>query len=182
MTFLADSNSFHNGDDRVEVVCDLAELQEQAMKLVANAVTAALNAEHADGPDHVTVLITGDEHIRELNKKFKRTNEITDVLSFNEALVSRCSKDGATNDDPDVNRPSSVTAENIEFRTLGEIAISLPQVNRQAAQNGKSADRELAMLTIHGVLHLLGYHHAEPDEERIMFGKTDAVLATVLWK
>lgn len=182
MTFPADSNSFHNDDDRVEVVCDLDRLQEQAMKLVANAAAAALNAEHAEGPDHVTVLITGDEHIRELNKKFKHTNEITDILSFNEASVSGWSKNGATNDDQDINWPISVTAGDIESRTLGEIAISLPQVNRQAAKNGTSADHELAMLTIHGVLHLLGYHHAEPDEERVMFGKTDAVLAAVLWK
>ena len=152
------------------------------MNLVANAAAAALNAEHTEGPDRVTVLITGDEHIRELNKKFKRTDEITDVLSFNEAVVSGCSKEDATNDDRDVDWPSSVTAGDIESRRLGEIAISLPQVNRQAAQNGKSADHELAMLTIHGVLHLLGYHHAEPDEERVMFGKTDTVLAAVLWK
>ncbi len=66
--------------------------------------------------------------------------------------------------------------DNIELDRLGDIAISLPQVERQAAENGKPPERELAMLTVHGVLHLLGYDHAEPDDEKIMFGKTDVIL------
>ena len=60
--------------------------------------------------------------------------------------------------------------------TLGDIAISLPQARRQAAAAGHSEDREVAMLTAHGVLHLLGYDHAEPDEEREMTGITAAIL------
>jgi probable rRNA maturation factor len=73
----------------------------------------------------------------------------------------------------------SESAEQVESGRLGDIAISLPQVARQAAENGKSVKRELAMLTIHGVLHLLGYDHAELDKEKVMFGKTDVVLAEI---
>ena len=67
----------------------------------------------------------------------------------------------------------------VNIERLGDIVISLPQIERQAAGNGKSTERELAMITIHGVFHLLGYDHAEPEEEKIMFGKTDVVLAGI---
>jgi probable rRNA maturation factor len=117
-------------------------------------------------------MVTGDERIRELNRDFKGEDEITDVLSFN-----------VGNADDDAGDASAdgewLDLDESEDERLGDIAISLPQVVRQAAENGKSADRELAMLTIHGVLHLLGYDHAEPDEEKEMFGKTDVVLADV---
>jgi probable rRNA maturation factor len=168
----ADTDSFTSEDGRVEVVFDLEELSESQISLVMKAALAGLDAEHQDGPDQVTVMVTGDERIRELNRDFKGEDEITDVLSFN-----------VGNADDDAGDASAdgewLDLDESEDERLGDIAISLPQVVRQAAENGKSADRELAMLTIHGVLHLLGYDHAEPDEEKEMFGKTDVVLADV---
>ena len=62
---------------------------------------------------------------------------------------------------------------------LGDIAISVPQTKRQALAKGVTFERELAMLAIHGTLHLLGYDHAEPEDERVMFGKTDDALDEV---
>jgi hypothetical protein len=59
------------------------------------------------------------------------------------------------------------------------VVISLPQVERQAGEAGNPADHELAMLTVHGVLHLLGYDHERPDEEKVMSGKTGRILAEV---
>ena len=99
-------------------------------------------------------------------------DEITDVLSFNVGNVD----EGSGGDDE---WPEFAGSVEVASGRLGDIAISLPQVIRQAAENGKSADRELAMLAIHGVLHLLGYDHAELDEEKVMFGKTDVVLAEI---
>ena len=138
------------------------------------AAVAALDAEHTVGPDHLTVMITGDRRIRDLNRTFKGDDEVTDVLSFGETAGSALD-DGSDEAWPEV--PEIDENRDAGSGRLGDIAISLPQVERQAVENGKSTDRELAMITVHGVLHLLGYDHAGPDEEKIMFGKTAAVLA-----
>jgi probable rRNA maturation factor len=164
----ADTDSFLSEDGRVEVVFDLDDVADSNISLVMNAAVAGLDSEQFDGPDHITVMITGDERIRELNRDFKGEDAITDVLSFNVE---------PDEDDSDDEWPETGDSDEEGSNRLGDIAISLPQVVRQAAENGKSADRELAMLTIHGVLHLLGYDHAELEEEKIMFGKTDVVLA-----
>mgnify|MGYP004000292217 FL=1 len=166
-----DTDSFLSEDGRVEVVFDLDELADSNIELVMKSAVAGLDSEQFEGPDHITVMITGDERIRELNRDFKGEDEITDVLSFN---VEDDENDSGDDEWPEMG-DSSESEE--EPNRLGDIAISLPQVVRQAAENGKSADRELAMLTIHGGLHLLGYDHAEIDEEKVMFGKTDVVLA-----
>ena len=162
----ADTDSFTSEDGRVEVVFDLEELSESQISLVMKAALAGLDAEHDEGPDQITVMVTGDERIRDLNRDFNGEDEITDVLSFN---VIDDAGDAADDDWLDLD-------DSADDR-LGDIAISLPQVVRQAAENGKSSEHELAMLTIHGVLHLLGYDHADPDEEKEMFGKVDVVLA-----
>jgi probable rRNA maturation factor len=173
----ADTDSFLSEDGRVEVVFDLEGLSEADITLVMKAALAGLDSEQFDGPDRVTVMITGDERIRELNREFKGEDEITDVLSFNDGNMD--DDDAANSDDewPEIGEVDGMGETGSD--RLGDIAISLPQVARQAAENGKSTDRELAMLTIHGVLHLLGYDHAELDEEKIMFGKTDVVLAGI---
>jgi probable rRNA maturation factor len=170
---------FRSDDGRVEVVFDLDELSESRMKLVANAALAALDAEHAGGPDRITVMITGDERIRELNREFMGEDEVTDVLSFSEPgnkPVNEAPGAAVSSDNNDT-WPDISGADEVESDRLGDIAISLPQVVRQAAENGKPTDRELAMLTVHGVLHLLGYDHAGVEDEKVMFGKTDVVLA-----
>jgi len=170
----ADTDSFQSEDGRVEIVFDLVDLSESDIALVMKAAVAGLDSEQFDGPDHITVMITGDERIRELNRDFKGEDEITDVLSFN---VDASTDD--TNVDEDEDWPDAGSSEEANSDRLGDIAISLPQVIKQAAENDKSPERELAMLTIHGVLHLLGYDHAELDEEKVMFGKTDVVLARI---
>ena len=121
-------------------------------------------------------MIIGDERIKELNRTFKGEDEVTDVLSFNDVADTVI---GEENEDEWPDFSEIEPTGDIESERLGDIAISLPQVERQAAENGSSADAELAMLTVHGVLHLLGYDHVGPDEEKIMFGKTDVILAGI---
>lgn len=112
----------------------------------------------------VAILITGDERIRELNKEFADEDHITDVLSFQA--------------DPIIDIRQEINdAEAAGF--IGDIAISAPQTARQASDKGCSFERELSMLAIHGTLHLLGYDHAEPDDAKVMFGKTDQALASL---
>jgi probable rRNA maturation factor len=154
--------------DPVPGFSDLASLE----RLVSRAVEAALAAEHTAGPDQVAVLLSDDERLRALNLEFNGADEVTDVLSFNEEEGWRDGVPPAESPDDGFRMPG-------EEPRLGDIVISLPQTKRQSEQHGVPFERELAMLAIHGVLHLLGYDHAEPEEERVMFGKTEEVLQEV---
>jgi probable rRNA maturation factor len=160
---------------RIEVLSDpvpgfsgLPSLEE----LVSRAAEAALAAEHTAGPDQVAVLLSDDERLRALNLEFNGEDEVTDVLSFNETPGWHNGVPPTESDDVGFRAPG-------EEPRLGDIVISLPQTKRQSEQHGVPFERELAMLTIHGVLHLLGYDHADPEEERVMFGKTERVLQEV---
>ena len=142
--------------------------------MVKKAAESTLQAEHKAGPIDVTVMITNDEQIRKLNREFKGEDEITDVLAFNPYT-----KDESTYGDVWPDFADSDVGSQVNKEQLGDIAISLTQVARQAKENGNTTDNELAMLTIHGVLHLLGYDHRSPQEETVMFGKTEVILSKV---
>ena len=172
MTPSSNTNLSHIKNDHVEVICDLEPVSSSTISVVKNAAQSALYAEHKAGPIDVTVMIANDEQIQKLNREFKGEDEITDVLAFNTY---------AKNDDADEwpDFPSSGIRSRVNKQRLGDIAICLPQVARQAAENDNTIDNELAMLTIHGVLHLLGYDHASLEEETVMFGKTKVILSKV---
>lgn len=107
----------------------------------------------AEGTVEIGVVIAGDATVRGLNRTYRAKDRTTDVLSF----ASKGEEDG----DHFVT-PSRKTV------WLGEVIISLPQAERQAVEQGHSLPRELAILITHGVLHLLGYDHEEPEGEKIM--------------
>ena len=93
------------------------------------------------------MLLTGDRQIRELNRTYRGVDETTDVLSF-----------------PSGDFP----ADDVE-RTLGDVAISVEYADRQAAARGVSLTQELAFLTIHGALHLVGLDdETEPERARVV--------------
>ncbi len=148
--------------------------------LLLDVAETTLLREKAAGPDRVTVIITDDEALRKLNREFMGYDEPTDVLSFNAAPGTGALPETA----PDV--PDSADnvspwpdVANEESDALGDIAISFERAVAQAEEAGHDLAHELSVLTAHGVLHLLGYDHAEPDEKRVMFGKTDEILAVV---
>jgi probable rRNA maturation factor len=103
------------------------------------------------------VLITDDETVRRLNREYAGEDHATDVLSFS----LREGEEFATPDGKD---------------RLGEVIISYPTAERQAREAGHPTDDELAHLLVHGILHLLGYDHAEPEEERVMRERESALL------
>jgi probable rRNA maturation factor len=98
----------------------------------------------------LTVRVTGDRELRRLNSSFLGHDEVTDVLSF----------------------PSG---ESTGY--LGDLALSWPAVVRQAAAFGHTPGLEAALLTVHGLLHLLGWDHTTPAEARDMEALTQACLA-----
>lgn len=103
------------------------------------------------------VIIIDNEKIRDLNKVYRKIDRETDVISF------------ALEDEKDMPIIG-------DHRVLGDIYISLEQAEKQALEYGHSLKRELCFLSIHGLLHLLGYDHIEKEEERKMFQKQKEIL------
>src|SRR2546429_5594536 len=104
------------------------------------AVAAAL--EPAGPEPELTVRVTGDRELRRLNRRFLGEDHATDVLSF----------------------PSG----DLQSGYVGDLALSWPAVARQAAASGHPPEVEAALLAVHGLLHLLPWDHANPDEEQAM--------------
>ncbi len=124
-----------------------------------------LNAEKTDKNSEMGLTITGDEQMHRLNREYLDEDRTTDVLSFpmNEPL----------NDKPVfVNAPDGKVH-------LGDVIISYPQAAKQAREHYHAMEREIAILTIHGILHLLGYDHDIPERERIMHEREFEILHIV---
>lgn len=137
---------------------EVYESEVDAFDLV-RAVQAALEIEgHPAG--EVTVVVASDEEVQALNRQYRGLDEPTDVLSF-------------PAQDPAPGFVSSPEAGTY----LGDIIIAFPFTQRQAAALNHPLRDELRLLVIHGTLHLLGYDHAEPEEEARMWARQDTILA-----
>ena len=143
----------------------------------ALTVGAGKRPEGAAGsePQEVNLVIADDEALLELNRTYRGLDEVTDVLSFSPHRAGPYEGEGPppTGDMefPGFPTPSEGAGE------LGEVVVSYPQAKRQALEAKHSVALEVETLVVHGVLHLLGYDHAEADEEREMFALQDAALS-----
>jgi len=120
------------------------------------------------GAAELSVTVTDDDTVRSLNREYAGEDAITDVLAFSQ-------REGEEFAAP----PGGVPV-------LGEVIIAYPQAARQAARastgSGRaavSAEAEVARLLIHGILHLLGYDHAEPEEEHRMRAREEELLSAI---
>ena len=128
-------------------------------------------------PAQMSLLITGDETVHSLNAQFRGLDEVTDVLSF--------SADHAGHWEGEEEPPEEVNeAGDFDFvmppgepSPLGEVIVSYPQAQRQAEERGAPLEHELALLVVHGVLHLTGHDHLEPQETELMQSRERAALA-----
>ncbi len=127
--------------------------------LLRRAIHETLRAENAQGD--VTLLITNDATVAALNQQFLGKEGPTDVLSF-----------PAMDDGDDFVLPPAA----MEEPYLGDIIIALPFTQRQAQRLGRALEDELALLAVHGALHLLGYDHATPAEKAEMWSRQRAIL------
>ncbi len=141
-----------------------------AYRTVKRAIRAALRAEGVTEDVAVSVLLTDDAHIRVLNRDFRDVDSPTDVLSFPASEQTPGAFDPALCDtDPETG-----------CLVLGDMALSLERTAAQAAEYGHSPERELAYLTVHSVLHLLGYDHTDEGPEKArMRAREETVLASI---
>jgi len=157
------------------------ELSELWLRTVMEA--ALVEALPQGEPAQVGLMVTDDKTVQGLNRQFRGLDEVTDVLSFS------ASHSGHWEGDPqesDKASPESVDSEELNFvlppgepSPLGEVIISFPQTIRQAQERNGPVEQELALLIIHGVLHLVGYDHMEPEDEAQMQAKERSALAAV---
>jgi probable rRNA maturation factor len=117
----------------------------------------------------MSIAIVDDERIQQLNREFRGYDEPTDVLSFGMSEESKPAVDDEI--------PFPFPQAPGQALHLGEVIISLPTAERQAAEHSRALEEELRHLLIHGILHLLGHDHAEPEEEAVMRAREVALLA-----
>lgn len=115
--------------------------------LVKKAVRETLEYMNFPYDIEVSVTFCGDDHIKELNGRFRNKDAVTDVLSFP-------LNDFRNGDEPDE-----------ELTELGDIVINLKRASEQAQEYGHSYEREVAFLAVHSTLHLLGIDHEVSEEE-----------------
>ena len=115
-------------------------------KLIRRAILETLDYEKFDHPAEVSVTLVDSEAIRSINKEYRGIDSATDVLSFPQFAPGEEYPGGG-------------------YVPLGDIVISVERAENQALMYGHSFERELAFLTVHSVLHLLGYDHVTSEED-----------------
>jgi probable rRNA maturation factor len=134
-------------------------LKARRLRQIAAAVLAAEGV----GPGvKLSLVFTSDNTVKELNRQYRGQDKTTDVLAFplgedSAAFVS----------------PPGAAAH------LGEVIISYPQASRQAKEAGHTPEKELALLIIHGVLHILGYDHRRAAQAQRMRAREQAILGQI---
>lgn len=122
--------------------------------LFEQAAQAALTHQSAPPASALTIVLTGDETLHDLNLRFMDVDAPTDVLSFPSG------------------EPDPETGETY----LGDILISYPRAEAQAQQGGHPLTAELQLLTVHGTLHLLGHDHYDEEEKAAMWAAQAEIL------
>ena len=135
-----------------------------SIALIKRCVRGALQAEMVGMSCEVSVLITDDWGVRGLNREFRGIDEPTDVLSF---PMQEFSPPGWSNPDSDTLYPDT------GLLPLGDIVLSAQKVFEQARENRQSVECETAYLTVHSVLHLLGYDHVDEAEGKKQMRKRE---------
>jgi probable rRNA maturation factor len=125
--------------------------------LLERAANAALVHESKSLDSELSIVLTDDARLQQLNRDYLGIDAPTDVLSF----------------------PASETDPETGARYLGDILISMPRAQAQAETAGHPLEAEVQLLVVHGVLHLLGHDHAEPEEKARMWAAQAEILETL---
>lgn len=148
----------------LEIIDEQAVLEnkEEMVILMNKAVEKILTHHGLTAELEITLVLTDDKEIQQLNSEFRQINKATDVLSFPQfESISEIKKD---------------VADGTQL-LLGDIVISMETTIRQAEEYGHKLSRELLFLFVHGCLHLLGYDHIHQHEQSIMRNMEEKFMA-----
>lgn len=150
----------------LEIYDDTKNVPEEKIKLIEDILNFAGSYLKLPENAEMSVTLMDNEHIHEINKKYRGVDKPTDVISF-----------AIEEDDPD--EVPIILPEDEEFdipKNIGDIMVSMDKVKEQAEYLGHSEDRELGFLVVHGFLHLNGYDHMKEEDEKEMFGLQREIL------
>lgn len=147
----------------IDFLDETGVVQDEHIKLVEELLQHAAKIEDIDQDSEVSVTFVDNEAIHEINRQYRDKDQPTDVISFAMEELG----EGEV----------QIIGEGMP-RILGDIIISTDRTKEQAEQYGHSFERELGFLAVHGFLHLLGYDHMTEVDEKQMFCKQDAILAS----
>ena len=150
----------------LEIYDDTKNVPEEKIKLIEDIFNFAGSYLKLPENTEMSVTLMDNEHIHEINKKYRGVDKPTDVISF-----------AIEEDDPD--EVPIILPEDEEFdipKNIGDIMVSMDKVKEQAEYLGHSEDRELGFLVVHGFLHLNGYDHMKEEDEKEMFGLQREIL------
>lgn len=132
------------------------EFDFKIKKVIKQIIKTICRTENVKGKHFVSVILVDNERIHEINKQYRNIDRPTDVISF-----------------------AAIDGEDILPEEMGDIFISHDKIIEQAEEYGHSIKREFAFLLTHGLFHLLGYDHMNPEDEKIMLDKQEKVLEII---
>lgn len=143
-------------------------------KLIERVVNQVVEREKMKRDWQVSIILVDNEQIKEMNNLYRKIDNPTDVLSFpmldyEDGVIPWQQSDNVVKDAEDIDMD---TGEMV----LGDIVISLQKAYEQSLEYDHSFERETAFLTVHGMLHLLGYDHEEDNDRMMMRKKEDEIL------
>jgi probable rRNA maturation factor len=148
-----------NQQDKVDIDQHISKIIEES---IVNTIKVFLEEENFE----ISVLIVDNSFIKELNRNYRNVNKETDVLSF-----------------PIFEFKNGKLLEDIVIMEdeipLGDIVISIEKAAQQAKEFGHSLEREIAYLTVHSALHLLGFDHIEEDDRKVMREYEEKILQSM---
>lgn len=146
----------------INITIDTPYKRKITARFLRNIALSVLSAENTPPEAEMGILITGQEKVRELNREYRDKDRDTDVLSFYMT--------------PETEKENFVEPPDKKIH-LGEVIISYTQAALQATENGHPVTKEITILLVHGVLHLLGYDHETNEEDaRRMRAKEKKIL------
>lgn len=157
---------------KINITFDVFSIQQSLVSsVIRKCIEATLSAEGITVPCEINVLVTNDRGIRTINNAMRDLDKPTDVLSFPMFQL-------------EAGAPPEDWSEFLDPETglcpLGDMAISLERAVAQAKEFGHTSRREIGYLTIHSVLHLLGYDHLDEGEQKAqMRSREEAIARTI---
>ena len=157
---------------KINITFDCFVLQKLQIKsIIKTCIEKALQCERVNAPCEINVLVTNDQGIHVINKASRDIDKPTDVLSFPMFDLTAGQQPDSWEDfmDPETG-----------LCPLGDMAISFERAVAQAKEFGHSVRREVGYLTIHSVLHLLGYDHLDEGPQKMQMRKREEVIAACI--
>lgn len=158
--------------NRINITCEVFTLRQALVtSVIRKCIDTTLKAEGVTADCEINVLITNDQGIRAINKASRNIDKATDVLSFPMFHLQ-------------AGNPPTDWEEYLDYETglcpLGDMCISLERATVQAKEFGHSVKREVGYLTIHSMLHLLGYDHIDEGEQKKQMRAREEAIASAI--